>query len=105
MPGIDVNFFIRQANKLQKELEAKRSELETLTVEGSAGDGLVKVVVTGAQALQSIKIDPKALEGGDVAMLEDLVMAAMNQGLDNSRNLMKTELEKVSGGVRIPGLT
>ena len=62
-------------------------------------------MITGSQELRSIKIDPKALEGGDVAMLEDLVMAAMNQGLENSRNLMKTELEKVSGGVRIPGLT
>ena len=104
MPGIDVNYFIRQANKLQKELEQKRSDLANQTVEGSAGD-LVKVVVTGSQELRSIKIDPKALEGGDVAMLEDLVMAAMNQGLENSRQLMKTELEKISGGVRIPGLT
>ena len=104
MPGIDVNYFIRQANKLQKELEAKRAELGSKTVEGNAGD-LVKVGITGSQELRSIKIDPKALEGGDVAMLEDLIMAAMNQGLENSRNLMKTELEKVSGGVRIPGLT
>ncbi len=104
MPGIDVNYFIRQANKLQKELEAKRAELASQTVEGRAGD-LVKVVITGSQELRSIEIDPKALEGGDIAMLEDLIMAAMNQGLENSRNLMKSELEKISGGVRIPGLT
>lgn len=105
MPGIDINYFMRQANKLQKELEAKRAELNDVTVEGAAGDGLVKVVISGTQELKSLKIDPKALEGGDIAMLEDLIMAAMNQGLENSKNLMHEELYKVSGGARIPGLT
>ncbi|HEY3450116.1 MAG TPA: YbaB/EbfC family nucleoid-associated protein [Myxococcales bacterium] len=105
MPGIDINYFIRQANKLTEKIESKKKELAEQIVEGKAGDGLVVAQVNGVQELKKITIDPKALEGGDKAMLEDLVVAAINQAMDNSRNKMKEELEKVSGGVKIPGLT
>ncbi len=104
MPGIDINFFIRQANKLTKDIEKRKQELAEESIEGSAG-GLVTAVVSGVQDLKSVRIDPKALEGGDKAMLEDLIVAAVNQAIQNSRKHMSAELEKVSGGVRIPGLT
>jgi DNA-binding YbaB/EbfC family protein len=104
MPGIDINYFIRQANKLTEKIEQRKKELAEQLIEGNAG-GLVVATVNGVQELKSIRIDPKALEGGDKAMLEDMVVAAVNQAMDNSRTKMKEELEKVSGGVKIPGLT
>ena len=104
MPGIDINYFIRQANKLTEKIEKRKSELALETVSGSAAE-LVTVTANGVQELKSIKIDKKALEGGDTAMLEDLIVAASNQALANSRELMRRELEKVSNGVKIPGVT
>ncbi|HCF61748.1 MAG TPA: hypothetical protein DFS52_27595 [Myxococcales bacterium] len=104
MPGIDLNYFIRQANKLTEKIEQRKKELAEETVEGNAG-GLVTAVVNGVQEVKAIHIDPKALEGNDTALVEDLVVAAVNQALENSRNKMKTELEKISGGVKIPGIT
>lgn len=104
MPGVDLNYFIRQANKLTEKIEQRKKELAEELVEGNAG-GLVTAVVTGTQDLKSIRIDPKALEGADTAMLEDLVVAAINQAMENSRAKMKSEFEKISGGVKIPGLT
>jgi hypothetical protein len=104
MPGIDINFFIRQANKLTEKIEKRKAELAVEEVSGSAA-GLVTVVLNGVQEVKSIKIDKKALEANDQAMLEDMLVAAMNQGLANSRELMRRELEKVSNGVKIPGVT
>ena len=104
MPGIDINFFIRQASKLTKDIEKRKLELAEESIEGRAGE-LVTVVVSGVQDVKSVRIDPKALEGGDKAMLEDLIVAAVNQAIQNSRKHMNAELEKISGGVKIPGLT
>jgi DNA-binding YbaB/EbfC family protein len=104
MPGIDINYFIRQANKLTKDIEQRKKQLAEESIEGSAG-GLVSAVVNGVQDLKSVRIDPKALEGGDKAMLEDLIVAAVNSAIQNSRKHMNAELEKISGGVKIPGLT
>jgi nucleoid-associated protein EbfC len=105
MPGVDINYFIRQATKLNEKLEKRRAELAELTSEGKAGDGLVVAVTSGNQQLRSLKIDPKAIDPADPAMLEDLVIAAVNAALTASKELEKAELAKVSGGVKIPGLT
>jgi DNA-binding YbaB/EbfC family protein len=78
MPGIDINYFVRQANKLTEKLEKRKTELAEETVEGRAGDGLVVVVATATQDIKSVKIDPKALTSNDVALLEDLVTAAVH---------------------------
>ena len=102
MPGIDINYFIRQANKLTEKIEQRKKELAEELIEGTAG-GLVTATVNGVQELKTVRLDPKALE--DRAMLEDMVVAAINQAMENSRTKMKEELEKVSGGVKIPGLT
>ena len=104
MPGVDLNYFIRQANKLTEKIEQRKKELAEETVEGNAG-GLVTAQVNGVQELKAVRIDPKALEANDKSMLEDLVVAAVNQAMENSRSRMKQELEKISGGVKIPGLT
>ena len=105
MPGIDLNYFIRQANKLTEKLESRKQELANETVEGKSGDGLVTVTATCAQDIRSIKIDPKAIDPNDPAMLEDLVTAAVNAALAQSKARMQSELSRISGGVKIPGIT
>lgn len=105
MPGVDLNYFIRQANKLTEKIEQRKKELADETVEGKAGDGLVTAVANGVQELKSIKIDPKVIDPADPAMLEDLVTAAVNAALTQSREHMQKELGKISGGVKIPGIT
>jgi DNA-binding YbaB/EbfC family protein len=105
MPGVDLNYFIRQANKLTEKIEARKQELANETVEGKAGDGLVTAVANGVQELKKLSIDKKALEGNDTAMLEDLVVAAVNAALTASRDHMQKELGKISGGIKIPGIT
>lgn len=105
MPGVDLNYFIRQANKLTEKIEKRKLELAEETVEGKSGDGLVTVVATGAQAIKSIKLDPKVVDPSDLSMLEDLLIAAVNAALTASKEHMQKELSKVSGGVKIPGVT
>lgn len=105
MPGIDLNYFIRQANKLTEKIEQRKKQLAEETVEGKAGDGLVTVVASGTQEIKSVKISKEALDPDDPGMLEDLITAAVNAALTQSREHMQKELEKISGGVKIPGLT
>ena len=105
MPGIDLNYFIRQANKLTEKIEQRKKELADETVEGRAGDGLVVVVANAVQEIRQIKIDPKAIDARDTSMLEDLVTAAVNSALTASKERMQSELAKISGGVKIPGIT
>lgn len=105
MPGVDLNYFIRQANKLTEKIEERRQKLAEETVDAQAGDGRVKVVATGARTIQSIKIDPALIDPSDPSMLEDLVTAAVNAALVKAREHEQRELGKVSGGVKIPGIT
>ncbi len=105
MPGIDLNYFIRQANKLTEKIEAKKKELAEMTVEAQAGDGRVTVTATGAREIRSIRVAKELIDPNDAAMLEDLIAAAVNAALEKARELEKDELAKVTGGVKIPGLT
>jgi DNA-binding YbaB/EbfC family protein len=105
MPGVDLNYFIRQANKLTEKIEARKVQLAEETVEGKAGDGRVTVVCTCAQEIKSIQIDKAVLDPEDTSMLEDLVTAAVNSALTASKEHMQRELAKVSGGIKIPGVT
>ena len=105
MPGVDLNYFIRQANKLTQKIEERKKQLADDTVEGKAGDGRVVVVASCVGEIKSIKIDKAVVDPNDVAMLEDLVTAAVNAALTESREHLQRELGKVSGGIKIPGLT
>jgi hypothetical protein len=105
MPGVDLNYFIRQANKLTEKIEERKKQLADETVEGKAGDGLVVATASGVGELRSLKIDPKLIDPSDRALLEDMVTAAVNAALANSRDHMQKELNKITGGVKIPGLT
>ena len=105
MPGVDLNYFIRQANKLTEKIEQRKQELASETVEAKAGEGRVTVVANCIQEIRSIKIDKSAIDPNDTSMLEDLVTAAVNAALASSRQHMQKELAKISGGIKIPGIT
>jgi DNA-binding YbaB/EbfC family protein len=95
----------KQAQELQSRLAQVQEELAQKTVEASSGGGMVRVVVNGQLALSSIKIDPEVVNPNDTAMLEDLIQAAVNEGLRRAREMVSEEMSKVTGGLKIPGLT
>ncbi len=104
MPGVDLNYFMRQATKLTEKIEARKLELAEETLEGQAGDGRVVVVVNGLQQVRRISLSKEVVDPSEVALLEDLLTAAVNGALAASRAHMQKELAKVSGGVNLPGL-
>ena len=95
---------LRQAQQLQQRLAKAQEELGQETTEASVGGGVVTVVVTGKQKLQSVKIDPAAVDPQDVAMLEDLVLAAVNEAMDRAQEMATSRLNAVTDGMKIPGI-
>lgn len=100
----NMNSVIKQAQKMQEEMEKVQNELEEKTVESSSGGGAVSVVVSGKKELVSIKISPEAVDPEDVETLEDLVMAAVNDGIKKADDMMAEGMSAVTGGLNIPGL-
>ena len=94
----------RMAQQMQQEMLRVQTELEAAQVDGSAGGGVVKAVVTGKQELVSVTIDPDAVDPSDVDMLQDLIVAAVNDALRASRELAEERMAAVTGGLRIPGM-
>jgi DNA-binding YbaB/EbfC family protein len=94
----------RMAQQMQQDLLRIQGELETLMVDGSAGGGVVKAVVTGKQELVSVTIDPSAVDPSDVDMLQDLIVAAVNDALRASRQVAEEKMSAVTGGLRLPGM-
>jgi DNA-binding YbaB/EbfC family protein len=90
--------------QMQQQMARVQEELETATVDGSAGGGVVKATVTGKQVLVGLAIDPAAVDPEDVEMLQDLVMAAVNEALRASQELAEQKMGAVTAGLRIPGL-
>jgi len=97
--------FMRQAQELQAKLARAQKELAEAKIEASSGGGVVTVTVNGQQQILSVKISPEALEFNDVEMLEDLVLAAVNEALTKSQELAAKRMGKITGGLNIPGLT
>jgi DNA-binding YbaB/EbfC family protein len=93
----------RMAQQMQQEMLRIQSELESATVTGSAGGGVVSATVTGKQELVSLTIDPSAVDPADVEMLQDLVVAAVNDALRASRRMAEEKMAAVTGGLKIPG--
>jgi DNA-binding YbaB/EbfC family protein len=89
----------RMAMQMQQEMARIQAELAETQVDGSAGGGVVRVVVTGKQELLSVAIDPGAVDPADVEMLQDLVVAAVNEALDSSRRLAEQKMATVTGGM------
>jgi DNA-binding YbaB/EbfC family protein len=100
----DLNALMQQAQMMQQQMMQAQEAAKQKTVEASAGGGMVTVVVSGALELKSIKIDPTVIDPKDAGMLQDLVIAAVNQGLQKAQELVAAELSSVTGGLNIPGL-
>ena len=96
---------MQQAQQLQDRLSKMHKTLEAETVQASAGGGAVAVVVTGKQRIQSITIDPVAVDPIDVEMLQDLVQAAVNEAMAKSQELAERHMSAITGGLKIPGLS
>jgi DNA-binding YbaB/EbfC family protein len=94
----------RMAQQMQQDMARVQSELEAAQVDGSAGGGVVSATVTGKGELVSISIDPSAVDPSDVDMLQDLVVAAVNDALRASRDLAEEKMAAVTGGLKIPGM-
>ena len=95
---------MKEAQKLQAQMAALQEEVGKKKVEATAGGGMVTVEANGKQELTAVKIDPEVVNKDDVQMLEDLVLAACNEALRKSRELVQQELGKLTGGLKIPGL-
>lgn len=96
---------LKQAQQLQKRMTQLQEELEAETVEASVGGGMVTVVVSGKMVVESITIDPEAVAQEDVDMLQDLVLAAVNEGLNQAQEMVSSRMGALTGGLNIPGLT
>jgi DNA-binding YbaB/EbfC family protein len=95
---------LKQAQQMQARLAKVQEEMESATVEASAGGGAVRVVCTGQQRIQTIVIDPSAVDPDDVEMLQDLVLAAVNEALEKAQTLANERLGAVTGGLKLPGM-
>ncbi len=95
---------MRLLQQMQERLLKAQEELGNETVEGTAGGGAVKIVMSGHQKVQSVTIDPEVVDPEDVEMLQDLVAAAVNEAVNKSHELASKRLGSVTGGMKIPGL-
>ena len=96
---------MKQAQKLQAKMLRLQDELAEKTVESTAGGGMVKVVANGKQQIVAIQIEKEVVDPEDVDMLQDLVLAAVNDALAQSQAMVSAEMAKLTGGMNIPGLT
>lgn len=95
---------VKQAQMMQQRIQKLQSEMADKTVEASSGGGMVKVIANGKQEIISIKINKEAVNPNDVEILEDLVLEAINSALKNSTEMVNEAMNKITGGLNIPGL-
>ena len=101
---MDMKQMMRQAQKMQKELNKAQEEIATMSFEATAGGGMVTAVASGDMAITSLTIDPDAVDPEDVEMLQDMVVAAVNEALRGVSELSNQRMSAVTGGMNIPGL-
>ena len=102
--NMKMNDLMKQAQQMQKRMLEIREELANRSVEATVGGGMVTAVVNGQQEVISLRITPEVVDPEDTEMLEDLVVAAVNEALQQSQELMSAEMSKLTGGLKIPGL-
>lgn len=103
MPGNQANM-MKQIQRMQRQMEEMQQDLETKTVEATAGGGAVKAVVSGKKELVSITLNPEAVDPDDVEMLQDLIVAAVNEAMRNADAMVQQSMGSLTGGLNIPGL-
>ena len=101
--NIDINKLMQQAQQMQEQMAQAQEQLASETVEASAGGGLVTVRATGNGEITEIKIDPKAVDPDDPELLEDMVLAAVNEALRSAQSLAQSKLGAMTGGLGLPG--
>lgn len=104
MGGGNMNNLLKQAQRLQKQMEDTKAEIEARNVEATAGGGAVKAVVNGKKQLIDIEIKREVVDPDDVEMLQDLIMAAINEAINKAEQMMNEEMAKLTGGFNMPGL-
>jgi nucleoid-associated protein EbfC len=106
--GMDMNKLMQQMGHMQEEMQKAQDELANETVEATAGGGMISVVANGAGEIKQIKIDPKAIDPDDPEMLEDMIVAAVNEAIRSAHSLMESKLGGLAGGalggLGLPGL-
>lgn len=99
-----MNNLVRQAQKMQGKISKVQEEIGEKTIEASTGGGMVTAVVNGNQELMQIKINPEVVNPEDVELLEEMILGAVNQAMEAASEMMNSEIEKITGGLNIPGL-
>lgn len=99
----NMNSMMKQAQNLQKKMLKTQAELATKTIEASSGGGMVKVIANGAQKIESIVLEKEVVDPEDLDMLQDLILAAVNDALNKSQEMVSAEMGKLTGGLNIPG--
>ncbi|NUN50541.1 MAG: YbaB/EbfC family nucleoid-associated protein [Candidatus Brocadiae bacterium] len=102
--NFDMQGLMKKAQDMQRQMAHAQDDLKERIVEGSSGGGLVVAHANGARAIVGVKIDPKAVDPSDPSMLEDLIIAACNQALEKAHKMYESEMQKITGGMNIPGL-
>ena len=100
----NMNAMIRQAQKMQDEISELQEEIEAREFSATAGGGAVQVVVTRKKSIKSLTIQPEVVDPEDIEMLQDLVISAINEAINNVEETTETEMSKITGGVSLPGL-
>lgn len=94
----------KMAQQMQAQLAQAQDELKETTLEVTAGGGAVRIVITGAQEVRSVEIDPSAVDPDEVEMLQDLVLSAVNEAIGRSKELERERMSKIAGGLGLPGM-
>lgn len=102
--GMNMQQMMRQAQKMQKELAKAQQEVAAMTFEGTAGGGMVSVTARGDTTIESITIDPEAIDPEDVEMLQDMICAAVNEAIRGINEMSNARMGAVTGGMNIPGM-
>ncbi|WP_457553467.1 YbaB/EbfC family nucleoid-associated protein [Desulfobacula sp.] len=100
----NMNSMMKQAQNLQKKMLKTQAEMALKTVEASSGGGMIKVIANGGQKIESITLEKEVVDPEDIEMLQDLILAAVNDALNKSQEMMSSEMGKLTGGLNIPGL-
>ena len=101
---MDINKLMKQAQQMQAKMAQAQSELETKEVSAEVGGGQIKVVMNGKHRLKSIEIAPESLDPNDIEFLQDLIVAAVNEGAKNVDAMVEKEMGSVAGGMNLPGM-
>jgi nucleoid-associated protein EbfC len=101
---LNIGQIAKMAQQMQAQMAQAQEELRETTLEATAGGGAVRVVITGAQEVRSVEIDPSAVDADEVEMLQDLVMTALNEAISRSKELERERMAGIAGGLGIPGM-